>query len=95
VGPQLLFWIVGIVLALLALDRLLLWFESKGWLYYRRTGPRGGAAVYHLMQMHSVFEPGIEEVIEAKVGEEKEEDESGDPPAPGHDDDPADPVQRR
>jgi len=73
-------WGSAIILALFALDRLLLWFESKGWMYYRRNKPRGGAAVYHLMQIHSVFEPGFQEVIEAKVHEEQSEDESGDPP---------------
>jgi hypothetical protein len=87
--PKLLIWIIGIVLALFVLDRLLRWFESKGWIYYRH-GPSGGAVSYHLMQMHSVFDPGVEKVIEVKVSEEREEDESGDPFAPGHDGDVAD-----
>ena len=77
---RLLIWGLVIVVALLALDRLLLWFESKGWIYYRRYKPRRGASTYHLMEMHSIFEPGFEEVIEAKVHEEEKEDESGDPP---------------
>ncbi len=83
---KLLFWTAAIVVALFALDRLLLWLESKGWLYYRRNKPRGGASVYHLMELHSVFEPGIQEVIEIKVHEEQDQDESGDPPAPGQHD---------
>lgn len=52
-----LFWAVGILAALFFLDRILLWFESRGWLYYRRNKPRGGAAIYNLMQIHSIFEP--------------------------------------
>jgi hypothetical protein len=82
--PRLLVWGAVIGVALLALDRLLLWLESRGWLYYRRNKPRGGAAVYHLMEMHSNFDPGIQEVMGIKVHEEKREDEAGDPLGPGH-----------
>ena len=73
-------WIVGAVAGLLTLDRLLLWAESKGWLYYRRNKPRGGAAVYHLLEMSSILDPTFTEVIEMKVQEAKQEVESGDPP---------------
>ncbi len=75
-----LFWALVVLGALLALDRLLLWLESRGWLYYRRNKPRRGAATYHLMEIHTTFEPGFQEVMEAKVHEEQSEDESGDPP---------------
>jgi hypothetical protein len=81
-----LIWGLAIGLALFTIDRLFLWLESKGWMYYRRKKPRGGAAVYHLMQIHSVFEPGFEEVIEIKVQEEKSEDESGAPPGTNRED---------
>lgn len=73
-------WGTVFAVALLAFDRLFLWLEAKGWMYYRRNKPRGGAAVYHLMQIHSTFEPGFEEVIEVKVHEEQSEDEAGNPP---------------
>lgn len=81
--PELLFWGVVIAVAILTLDRLLLWLESRGWLYYRRNKPRGGAAIYHLMEVHSNLEPGIQEVVEIKLDEQKREDEAGDPPGPG------------
>lgn len=80
--PKLVFWIAVTAVAIFAVDRLLLWMEAKGWLYYRRNKPRGGAATYHMMQIHSIYDPGIQEVIEVKYGEEQEEDESGDPPGP-------------
>jgi len=54
--PKLLYWGLGIVVGLLVLDRLLLWFESRGWLYYRRTKKRGGGSLYHVLEMHSVFD---------------------------------------
>lgn len=76
-----LFWILGTAAALWLLDRGLLWMESRGWIYYRKAKPRGGAAVYHLLEMSSVFDPGIREVVEARVLEEREDEESGAPPA--------------
>ena len=80
--PKLLIWGLGIAVGLLLLDRLLLWFESKGWLFYRRTKNRGGGSLYHVLQMHSVFDPSVQEIIEVKYGEEQTQDESGDPPVP-------------
>jgi hypothetical protein len=73
-------WALALIAALALVDRLLLWMEEKGWLYYRRTRGRGGGAIYHMMETHSTFDPGIQEVIEAKYHEEKNQDESGDPP---------------
>jgi len=75
-------WALAVVAAVALVDRLLLWLESKGWLYYRRTRGRGGGAIYHMMETHSVFDPGIQEVIEVKYGDEQSQDESGDPPGP-------------
>ena len=73
-------WGVAIVAAAMALDRLLLWMEARNWVYYRRSkgGPRG--AIYHTLEMHSVFDPRIRHVHEIQVKEEEEEDESGEPP---------------
>ncbi len=91
---RLLFWGFVAVVALAALDRLLLWMEKRGWIYYRRYKPRRGASTYHLMEIHSIFEPGFEEVIEAKVHEEQKEDESGDPPEPDKGDPAKDSIAR-
>ena len=74
-------WAAATVVALLLFDRLLLLFEAKGWIFYRRTkGPRGGA-MYHVREMASVFDPGIRHVQEEIVEEREEQDESGEPPA--------------
>ncbi|HST63239.1 MAG TPA: hypothetical protein VLK84_31300 [Longimicrobium sp.] len=75
---KLLFWI-GIVVLLVAADRALLAMESRGWINYRRHGPHLSAARYHVMEMHSIWEPGIQQVIESHYREQKNEDESGDP----------------
>ena len=84
---KVLFWAFLALGAMLVLDRVLLWMETRGWVYWRRTKKRGGGALYHTLEMHSVFEPGVQEIIEVKYGEEQEQDQSGDPPGPGDDDD--------
>ena len=78
--PKFLLWGVAIAAAALALDRLLLWMEARNWVYYRRSkgGPRG--AIYHTLEMHSIFDPGIRHVHEVQIKQEEDEDESGDPP---------------
>ena len=77
---KLIIWGVAIAVVAFAVDRLLLWMESRNWIFYRRSkgGPRG--AIYHTLEMHSIFDPGIKHVHEIQVKEEEEEDESGDPP---------------
>lgn len=78
---KLLVWGAVITAAGLALDRLLLWMESRGWLYWRRNRPARGASTYHMLELHSNFDPGIQHILEATVKEEEDEDASGDPPA--------------
>jgi hypothetical protein len=78
---KLLVWGAVIMLAALAMDRLLLWIESRGWIYWRRNRPARGASTYHMLELHSNFDPGIQHILEATVKEEEDEDESGDPPA--------------
>lgn len=73
-------WVSVAFAAVFVVDRALLWVESRGWLYYRRNKPHGGGSVYHLLEMTSILDPTFNEVIEIKVQEEKQEDESGDPP---------------
>lgn len=79
---KLVFWGIALIATIFLVDRLLLWLESRGWLYYRRTRGRGGGALYHTLELHSVFDPSIEEVIEIMYHEEQDQDESGEPPAP-------------
>ncbi len=80
--PELVFWGIGVVTALVALDRLLLGMGSKNWVYYCWTKARRGGSVYHMLELHSIFDPGIQQVLELTAREERIEDESGDPLAP-------------
>jgi hypothetical protein len=76
---RLLVW-MGIIGLLFAADRALLAMEARGWINYRRHGPNLSAARYHVMELHSIMEPGIQQVIESHYREQKNEDDSGDPP---------------
>jgi hypothetical protein len=75
--------IAGLALGLLVLDRILLFLESRGWIYYRRTKAGRGASTYHLLEWTSVLDPSQRQVIELRVSEERQEDEAGDPPGKG------------
>ncbi len=57
---------IGIVLMLFAFDRLLLWMEKRGWVYYRTKRGSGGAASGVLTSMQQFVEPQIRHVIELK-----------------------------
>jgi hypothetical protein len=56
---------VGSVAALFGLDRLGLWLEDRGWLYYRRRKPTSSPGGFLAMQQF--IEPGISHVIEQVV----------------------------
>jgi hypothetical protein len=64
------FAILGIALALYGLDRLGLWLEDRGWLYYRRKKPTSSPASMWVA-LQQVIEPGMKHVRE--VGQERKE----------------------
>ena len=74
-------WILVAIAALLAVDRLLLFLEARGWIFYRRTKGKRGGAMFHTLEMQSVFDPGARHAQEIIVEEQEEQDESGDPPS--------------
>jgi hypothetical protein len=52
--------LAGLSLAIFAIDRLLLWFEWRGWIDYRRTNPgrmRGGNLGPAFLAVQSLIEP--------------------------------------
>lgn len=73
-------WIVGVVAALVvagfAVDRLGLWMESKGWIYWRRTERRGSASLW---MVEEIYQPSMTHVRQEEVRErtEADQDESG------------------
>jgi hypothetical protein len=78
---------VGIPVAVLLADRILLKLEERGWIFYRRNKPNFKNAGGVFLELQAMFDPKARYVIERKEKEEHEEDadEDGDPPVPGAD----------
>jgi len=76
-------WILAAAVALFLLDRLALWAESRGWIYYRHHHASPGALGNAFLNLQSMIEPGKVHVIEAQREGDPEEGESGDPPEGG------------
>ena len=55
---------LAIVVVLFCLDRVLLVMERRGWIYYRKRKPEGGATGSLFLEMQSFVEPSIKEVTE-------------------------------
>jgi len=60
-------WVVAGLLLLVVLDRLAVWAESRGWLYWRHrkaaTTPGGSGLLADLIQL---FQPGQRHVVEER-----------------------------
>lgn len=70
--------IVGvIVVGLFVLDRLGLWLESRGWLYWRKKKPSGGGVGHALQEFEAFLRPSARHVIELKQKDTKAADEQG------------------
>lgn len=66
-----------VLVALVFLDRLGLWMERRGWIYWRKRRSRGTLGAT-LLELQKIFESGkSKHVIEAKRDARK------DPPDPG------------
>jgi hypothetical protein len=76
-------WGLALAVGFFLLDRILLFLESRGWIYYRRTKPGRGASTYHLLEWTSVLDPSQRQVMELRISEERQEDEAGDPEGTG------------
>jgi hypothetical protein len=73
-------WIGGVVVTLLVIDRLALWAEARGWIYWRRKKAQTGALGSALMEMNVITNPSAQHVIDAKDAKKLEERENDDPP---------------
>lgn len=70
----------GAVIVLWVLDRICLWMENHGWIYYRRVKPKGSTIGNAFLELESIVQPSRQNVIEARIKEHTEEEDSGDPP---------------
>ena len=73
-------WIGGVAVALFLIDRLALWAEDRGWIYWRRKKAQTGALGSALMELNTFTNPSAEHVVVAKDAKKLEERENDDPP---------------
>jgi hypothetical protein len=59
---------IGLVPALWLLDRLGLWLEDRGWLFYRHKKPTS-SPVSSLVSLQQIIDPGVRHVVQ--VGHER------------------------
>ena len=77
---SLLVGVAVLLVVLVVIDRILLRLESRGWINYRRHGLSRGGAVYHTLELHSIFDPAVRPVLEVRYAQEREDEDSGAPP---------------
>ena len=73
-----------VILGLFLLDRLGLWAERRGWVYYRHRRSSGGAMGNAFLELQSFFEPAKRPIIEERKSLKKDAQDSGDPPQGGY-----------
>lgn len=73
-------WIGSGVAALFLIDRVALWAEERGWIYWRRKRAKTGALGSALMEMNTFTNPSAQHVVEAKDAKKLEERENDDLP---------------
>ena len=74
--------ILGIAVALLLLDRLLLWMERRGWVYWRKTKRHTGPGVGNaLLEIQTMVDPSAKHVLELRREVKEDAPEAGDPPS--------------
>ncbi len=70
---EIVLWILVGVAALIGLDRLFLWMEAKGWVYYRKVKSKSGAG--DIFMASDVFNPGARHGMDARQEQAGEQDE--------------------
>ena len=73
-------WLTGVLAALWVLDRVLVWCELRGWIYYRLSPrPKGSALANMLLGVEEIYRPSRRHVIELRMEEavHRNEDDDG------------------
>ncbi len=56
----------GVIIGLFLVDRLFLFLESKGYIYWRKVKPRGGTQSSTIQMMDEIFHPASKHVYEER-----------------------------
>ena len=79
---KVLVWLAIAFIALWALDKLLLWTEGRGWIFYRRNRPTPGSLGNAFLEMHGLIEQGKKVIVQEIKKTKHDESHSGDPVGP-------------
>ena len=77
---RLLAWLAAAAVVLFLVDRLALWVEARGWLYYRKRKPSSAAVGNAFLEVQSLLEPSKREIVEVRREEHVEASVPGEPP---------------
>jgi hypothetical protein len=72
-------WLPAIA-ALYGAHRLAVWAEGRGYIHYRRGRGSSGSVGSAFLEVQALLEPSRRHVLEARVREDVEDEQSGDPP---------------
>ena len=73
--------LTGVLLIFVA-QRVTRWMHRRGWIQWKMRGT-SSALGNAVMGVQVFYQPQVREVLEARLDEQAEEKESGDPPDPG------------
>ena len=63
-------WLIGVLAVLWLVDRVLIWCELRGWIYYRLSPrPRASALANMLLGVEQMYRPSRRHVIELRMEE--------------------------
>lgn len=75
-------WGLAVAALLLALHRVALWAERRGWIYYRKHGT-SAAISGAVLEAQALLEPSHRHAREEQTRQHVQSDDSGEPPVPG------------
>lgn len=73
-------WMGCGIAVLLLLDRLFLYMEGRGWIYYRKKKPSSSALSNACLEVQQLLEPSKKYVVQIKKDERRDQQEAGDLP---------------
>lgn len=77
---QIVLWITAFAVAAFLLDRIALWAEDNGWIYWWRRKASTTSIGATLSDLNTVTNPSAQHVVEARQAKKLEERDNGDPP---------------
>ena len=88
--PSLTLWFLAAILVAFLVDRLGLWLESRGWIYWRKKKSSSSAVGSAILELQNIFESGKAKYVIAAKQDPKEQspDPGGDGANPSRQPDP-------